>query len=48
MKVMTDMGVREDMLNMGVADSDELASCDKAWDGLSQELTGLVRPSAVS
>lgn len=48
MKVMTDMGVREDLLNMGVADTDELASCDKAWDGLSQELTGLVRPSAVS
>lgn len=44
MKVMTDMGVREDLLDMGVADTAELATCDKAWDSLSQELTGLVRP----
>ena len=46
MKVMTDMGVREDLLNMAVADADELASCDEAWNSLSRELTGLIRPSA--
>lgn len=45
-KVMTDMGVREDLLTMVVADADELASCDEDWDGLSQQLTGLVRPLA--
>ncbi len=44
MKVMTDMGVREDLLNMAVANADELASCDEAWNNLSRELTGLVRP----
>lgn len=43
MKVMTDMGVREDLLNMVVADTAELASCDEAWDSLSRQLTGLVR-----
>lgn len=48
MKVMADMGVREDLLTMGVADADELASCDEAWDSLCQQLTGLARPSAVS
>lgn len=42
-KVMTDMGVREDLLTMRVADTDELATCDEAWDSLSRELTGLVR-----
>ena len=41
--MMTDMGVREDLLTMRVADTDELATCDEAWDSLSRELTGLVR-----
>ena len=42
-KVMTDMGVREDLLNMAVAD--EIAKCDEAWEGLTRELTGFLRPS---
>ena len=37
-KVMTDMGVREDLLNMKMAGKDELASCDEAWDSLNQRL----------
>lgn len=48
MKVMTDMGAREDLLNMVVADTDELTICDEAWDGWSQQLTGLIMPSAAS
>ena len=48
MKVMTDMGVREDLLTMVVADKEELASCDEDWKGLRQELTGFVRPPAAS
>lgn len=48
MKVMTDMGVREDLLNMVVADADELATCDGDWDDFKQQFTGLVRPSAAS
>ncbi|KAL8878827.1 MAG: hypothetical protein Q9198_003440 [Flavoplaca austrocitrina] len=33
-KVMTDMGVRQDLLNMTVADADEMAACDEAWKDL--------------
>ena len=47
-KVMTDMGVREDLLNMAVADADELTKCDEAWEGWFREMTGLLRPSRVS
>lgn len=47
-KVMTDMGVREDLLSMGVADADELVKCDEAWDGLIRELSGSLRPSGAS
>ena len=47
-KVMTDMGVREDLLNMAVADAGELAKCDEAWEGLTRRLTGLCRPSGAS
>ena len=43
-KVMTDMGVREDLLSMAVADADELVKCDEAWEGLFRELTGSLRP----
>ena len=43
-KVMTDMGVREDLMNMTVADANELKSCDEAWNGLTRELKGVVRP----
>ena len=43
MKVMTDMGIRNDLLNMVVADRDELAICDEAWNDLNQGLTGLAR-----
>ena len=39
-KVMTDMGVRADLLNMPVADADELVKCDEAWGRLYRELTG--------
>ncbi len=46
MKVMTDMGVRDDLLTMTVADTKELASCDEAWDDLKKRLTGFARPSA--
>ncbi|KAL8996515.1 MAG: hypothetical protein Q9169_003982 [Polycauliona sp. 2 TL-2023] len=31
-RVMTDMGVRQDLMSMTVADADELATCDAAWD----------------
>ena len=44
-KVMTDMGVREDLLNMAVADADELVKCNEAWEGLARQLTGLVGSS---
>ena len=47
-KVMTDMGVRGDLLNMAVADADELVKCDEAWEGLIRDMTGLLRPSGVS
>lgn len=43
-RVMTDMGVRKDLMTMNVADTDELAKCDEAWDGMSRRLTGLIRP----
>ena len=42
-KVMTDMGVREDLMNMNVADVDELKKCDEAWDKLSRHLVGSIR-----
>ncbi|KAL8811883.1 MAG: hypothetical protein Q9200_001438 [Gallowayella weberi] len=38
MKVMTDMGVREDLLTMTVADTDELASCDEDWNNLKENM----------
>ena len=41
-KVMTDMGVREDLLNMAVANTGELASCDEAWKSLNQTMNGLL------
>ena len=44
MKVMTDMGFRDDLLNMAVADMHEMKNCDKAWEGLTRQLTGLVAP----
>lgn len=37
-KLMRDMGVREDLLNMTVADADELATCEEEWKHLSQTL----------
>ncbi|KAI4174144.1 MAG: hypothetical protein LQ343_002479 [Gyalolechia ehrenbergii] len=46
-KVMTDMGVREDLMNMAVADAEELATCDGAWhgfkDSMNRLMTGNVR-----
>ncbi|KAL8800988.1 MAG: hypothetical protein Q9182_004780 [Xanthomendoza sp. 2 TL-2023] len=39
MIVMTDMGVREELLTMPVADADELASCDDDWSDLKDTLT---------
>ena len=42
-KVMTDMGVREDLMSMSVADAGELAKCDEAWDNLSRQLMGFIR-----
>ena len=45
-KVMTDMGVRGDLLNMAVADAEELATCDEDWDKFYQGITNLMRPSA--
>ena len=47
-KVMTDMGVREDLLNMAVADADELVKCDEDWEGLTRTLTDFSRSSGVS
>ena len=41
-KVMTDMGVREDLLNMKMAGKDELANCDEAWDNLNQRLQSAI------
>ena len=46
MKVMTDMGVRQDLLNMVVADKDEVAASDEAWGDLRQQMTSFMRPSA--
>ena len=40
MKVMTDMGVRQDLSAMAVADTNELAVCDKAWLRLRSALPG--------
>ena len=47
-KVMTDMGVREDLLSMAVADAGELVKCDEAWKGFIGDMTGLLRSSGVS
>ena len=51
-KVMTDMGVRADLMNMVVADADELAICDEEWndlsDSMTQRMTGLARPTAAT
>ena len=33
-KVMKDMGVREDLMEMKVAETGELTSCDEDWNGL--------------
>lgn len=41
-KVMTDMGVRKDLMNMQVAGADELRICDESWDNMRQRLTGVV------
>lgn len=38
-KVMTDMGVRQDLMSMVVADADELAICDEQWNELSDIMT---------
>lgn len=49
MKVMTDMGVRADLLNMVVANNEESAICDEEWSNFSRKLTGLARaPAATS
>ncbi|KAL9011045.1 MAG: hypothetical protein Q9173_004081 [Seirophora scorigena] len=37
-KVMTDMGVREDLLSMTVADADELVTCDRVWHRFTETL----------
>ncbi|KAL9028990.1 MAG: hypothetical protein Q9196_002719 [Gyalolechia fulgens] len=41
-KVMEDMGVREDLMTMDVANADELAICDRAWAGLKESMDSLV------
>lgn len=46
MKVMTDMGVRQDLLNMVVADQDEITVSSEEWMDFSQQLTSHARPSA--
>ncbi|KAI4258125.1 MAG: hypothetical protein L6R42_005287, partial [Xanthoria sp. 1 TBL-2021] len=38
-KVMTDMGVRQDLMSMVVADAEELAICDEQWNELSDIMT---------
>ena len=46
MKVMTDMGVRQDLLNMVVGDQNELAVSNEEWRDLSHQMTSFMRPSA--
>lgn len=41
-KIMTDMGVREDLMNTTVADPDELAVCDQSWRDLNDRMNGLM------
>lgn len=41
-KVMADMGVREDLMNMMMADANELAACDEAWQSLRDHMTRLM------
>ena len=41
-KVMTDMGVRQDLMNMTVADADAMAACDKACKDLQENMMGLM------
>lgn len=41
-KVMTDMGVRQDLMSMVVADAEELAICDEQWNELSDIMTRLI------
>ncbi|KAL8891101.1 MAG: hypothetical protein Q9192_005786 [Flavoplaca navasiana] len=41
-KVMTDMGVRQDLMNMTAADADEMAACDEAWKDLQENMMGLM------
>ncbi|KAI4131242.1 MAG: hypothetical protein LQ338_001336 [Usnochroma carphineum] len=42
-KVMTDMGVREDLMDMKVAEEAELKICDEGWDRLKESMTQLMR-----
>lgn len=44
-KVMTDMGVRKDLMDMQVAGADELRVCDESWNNMRQRLTGLTNGS---
>ena len=44
-KVMTDMGVRKDLMNMQVAAADELRICNESWDNMRQQVTGIVNGS---
>ncbi|KAL8985276.1 MAG: hypothetical protein Q9205_000974 [Flavoplaca limonia] len=39
-KVMTDMGVRQGLVNMTVADADEMAACDEPWKDLQEGMMG--------
>ncbi|KAL9033457.1 MAG: hypothetical protein Q9214_007506, partial [Letrouitia sp. 1 TL-2023] len=48
MKVMKDMGVRADLLNMVVADKEELAICDEEWNNFNRQLTGFTRAPAAT
>ena len=41
-KVMTDMGVRQDLMSMAVADEEELKGCDDAWEDLKHGMTGIM------
>ncbi|KAI4174861.1 MAG: hypothetical protein LQ348_006288 [Seirophora lacunosa] len=41
-KVMTDMGVREDLLSMTVADADELATCDRVWHRFTETMNRMI------
>ncbi|KAL8643545.1 MAG: hypothetical protein Q9226_008294 [Calogaya cf. arnoldii] len=41
-KVMTDMGVRQDLMGMAVADEEELKVCDEAWEDLKAGMMGMM------